>query len=188
MENNPEEITFITGNSSKAKHLKDYLHFPVNHLDLDLPEIQSLDLRAVVEDKAKRAYGVVKKPVLVEDVSLVFNALDKLPGPLVKWFFGTLGNKKLCDLLNQYEDRNAVAEVQFALCDKGKVVTFKGSMKGTIARSPRGGNGFGWDPIFIPSGSEKTWAEMSSAEKNVNSMRRIALIKAKQYFMKKYNG
>lgn len=187
MEENLEGITFITGNPDKAEHLKDYFHFPVNCLNLDLAEIQSLDLEKVVTDKAKRAYRVTGKPVFVEDVSLVFNALNKLPGPLIKWFFESLDNKGLCDLLNQYKDRSAFAEVQFALCDKGEVTIFKGSTHGRIANSPRGNNGFGWDPIFIPDGCERTWAEMSSEEKNINSMRKIALEKAKEYFIKKYN-
>lgn len=83
---NMQKLTFITGNAGKAKYLSDYFHFPVDHRKLDLHEIQSLDLKEVVEDKARRAYEIVKSPVLVEDVSLTFSALNSLPGPLIKWF------------------------------------------------------------------------------------------------------
>ena len=85
-----DKLTFITGNAGKAKYLSDYFHLPVEHIKLDLHEIQSLNLREVVEDKARRAYEIVKSPVLVEDVSLVFRGLKKLPGPLLTWFLDTL--------------------------------------------------------------------------------------------------
>ena len=66
------KLTFITGNAGKAKYLSDYFHLQVDHVKLNLPEIQSLSLKEVVEDKAKRAYEIVKSPVIVEDVSMIF--------------------------------------------------------------------------------------------------------------------
>ena len=120
------KLTFITGNAGKAKYLSDYFHLPVEHIRLDLHEIQSLNLKEVVEDKAKRAYEIVKSPVLVEDVSLVFRGLKELPGPLIKWFLETMGNDGLCKLLDAFEDRSAYAEVEFAICDGSGVHTFSG--------------------------------------------------------------
>ncbi|MCR4263749.1 MAG: non-canonical purine NTP pyrophosphatase [Candidatus Roizmanbacteria bacterium] len=172
-----QKLTFITGNAGKAKYLSDYFHLPVDHVKLDLHEIQSLDLKDVVEDKAKRAFDIVNSPVLVEDVSLTFTALKALPGPLIKWFLETLKNDGLCRLLDRFEDRSALAEVEFAICDDTGVHTFRGSMEGTIADSPRGEMGFGWDPVFIPKGYNKTWAEMTDDEKHATSMRKIALEK-----------
>lgn len=172
-----QKLMFITSNAGKAKYLSDYFHVPVDHLKLDLKEIQSLDLREVVEDKARRAYDIVKTPVLVEDVSLIFHALKALPGPLIKWFLETLGNKGLCKLLDKFDDRGASAKVEFAICDDTGVRTFSGSREGTIAETPRGEVGFGWDPIFIPKGYDKTWAEMDADEKHSTSMRKIALEK-----------
>jgi inosine/xanthosine triphosphate pyrophosphatase family protein len=74
-----QSITFITGNQKKADYLAQYLGIEVQHEKLDLDEIQSLDLREVVEHKVRQAYEMVKKPVLVEDTSLTFVALGKLP-------------------------------------------------------------------------------------------------------------
>lgn len=179
------EITFITGNAGKAKYLADYFHLPIDHLKLDLAEIQSLDLHAIVEDKAKRAYDLIKTPVLVEDVSLTFMALKKLPGPLIKWFLETLGNDGLCRLLDGAHDRNARAEVEFAICDANGVHTFNGSGEGVIADKPRGETNFGWDPIFIPKGYSKTWAEMTADEKHETSMRKIALEKVSAFLQEK---
>lgn len=170
-----QNLTFITGNAAKAKYLSDYFHMPVTHAKLDLPEIQSLDLKEVVEDKAHRAYEMVKSPVLVEDVSLVFLELKQLPGPLIKWFLETLGNEGLCKLVQH--NRAARAEVMFALCDEQGVHTFNGSIEGSISKVSRGEMGFGWDPVFIPNGYEKTWGEMTDDEKHATSMRKMALEK-----------
>lgn len=179
-----EEIFFITSNPGKAKYLRDFFDFSVKHLNLDISEIQSLDLNEIVSEKARKAYREVKKPVLVEDISLVFNALNKLPGPLIKWFLKSLGNKSLCELVGSYKDKNAIAEVQFALCVDNKIEIFKGSCKGIISSKPKGDNGFGWDPIFIPEGCDKTFAEMTPQEKHETSMRRIALVELKDYLSK----
>ncbi len=171
-----QELTFITGNSAKAKYLSEYFHLAVVHKKLDIPEIQSLDLREVVEAKAKSAYVMLGTPVLVEDVSVTFIALKRLPGPLIKWFLETLGNEGLCKLLDGYPDRDAVAEVMYGYCDGGEVQFFHGRVEGHISTNPRGETKFGWDPVFIPNGhTEQTWAEMSGDEKHATSMRKPAL-------------
>lgn len=176
-----DSLTFITGNAAKAEQLGRHLEYPVTHHKLDLPEIQSLDLREIIEHKAKEAYGQIKSPILVEDTSLVFTALGKLPGPLIKWFLKELDNEGLCKLLDNYSDRSAFAQVCFGLYDGEELKVFEGEMKGTIALSPKGEQGFGWDPIFIPEGQTKTWGEMSPEEQKRTSMRRIALKKLESF-------
>lgn len=177
-------LYFITGNPGKAKYLGDYFHIPVQHLKLDLKEIQSLNLEEVVKDKAERAFQIVQKPVLVEDVSLVFEAIQPLPGPLIKWFLGSLKNEGICKLL-EHQNRKATAEVAFAYADEGGVHIFSGKVQGEIADYPRGNAGFGWDPVFIPEGRIRTWAEMDDDEKHSTSMRRIALEKLKHFLEEK---
>lgn len=171
------KLTFITGNEMKAKQLSMHFQFPVEHTKLDLPEIQSLDLEEVVKDKAMRAYAIVGTPVLVEDVSFTLNALGSLPGPLIKWFLQSIKNDGICRLLDVYSDRTAIAEVCFGLCDGEQVYLFKGIRKGIVVDNPRGDVGFGFDPIFIPDGYTKTWAEMGEEEARESSMRRLALEK-----------
>ena len=178
-------ITFITGNQGKAEYLSDYFHINVARAKLDLREIQSLNLREIVENKARQAFDTLKKPVLVEDVSLIFKDMKDLPGPLIKWFLESLGNKGLCGLADSFSSREARAEVMFALCDKNGLNVFSGSVNGSIAKKPKGRAGFGWDPIFIPKGQKKTWAEMSGEEKHQTSMRKIALDKLSKFLRKK---
>ena len=177
------KLTFITGNEAKAKYLSNYFGIPVNHHKLDLPEIQSLDLEEVVIDKAKRAYEVLKTPVLVEDVSLVFHGLKRLPGPLIKWFLHSLGNEGLSSLVDKLDSRIATATVQFCYCDGKECKVFEGSMEGTISEKPKGEMGFGWDPIFIPKGHTRTWAEMTEDEKHETSIRKIALEKLEKFLL-----
>ena len=158
-----KQLTFITGNADKATWTQRYLKQPLSHHKLDLPEIQSLDAHEVVEYKVKEAYKILHQPVLVEDTSLVFNTLGKLPGTLIKWFISELGNEGLCKLINT-DDRTAVATVLFGYYDGNKVLFGEGNINGTITKSPRGTNGFGWDPIFIPDGQTKTHAELTPEE------------------------
>lgn len=177
-------LTFITGNENKLKQVLLYLDYPVIHKQLDLIEIQSLDPHEIVEAKVKEAFRIVQDTVLVEDVSLTCTALGKLPGPLIKWFLQELGTEGLCRLLNSYANREATASVLYALYDGKKVVYFEGEWNGTIAMRPLGTFSFGWNPIFIPDGYTKTWAEMSVEDQKKTSMRKIALQKLEKYLKK----
>jgi non-canonical purine NTP pyrophosphatase (RdgB/HAM1 family) len=173
-------VTFITGNQNKADHLAKYLGHPIEHVKLDLDEIQSLDLGEIVEHKVKQAYAQIKKPVLVEDVSLEFAALGRLPGPLIKWFVDELKPEQICALLGEETDRTAIGRCMFGYYDGERLEFFEGSVPGKIARKPAGNNGFGWNNICIPDGYDKTWAELDEEEfrKLYTQIRPFAKIKA----------
>ncbi len=179
-----ENITFITGNPGKAEQVAFYLHHPVNHHKLDLTEVQSLDLEEVVRAKAAEAYSILGSPVLVEDVSLTFPALGRLPGPLIKWFLQELENEGLCRLLDG-KDRAVVAEVLFGYHDGTTCHLFSGIINGTVADHPRGTMGFGWSPIFVADDHDKTLAEMPLDEQKDINMRSIALKKLQEFLEKK---
>ena len=180
-----KKITFITGNTAKAEQLSKHLKIDIDHKKLDLEEVQSLNLEKIVIQKAKDAYEIIKSPVLVEDVSLKYDALGNLPGPLIKWFLEELGNKGLCRLLNHYnKDRSAEAEVAFCLYDGEEPKIFNSVIKGRISAHPRGAGGFGWDPIFIEGGSKETWAEIAGENAGSSAMRKIALEKLAEYLNK----
>ena len=174
-----KSITFITGNLDKVTWTQRYIHIPVEHKKLDLIEIQSLDSREVVEHKVRQAYDILKKPVLVEDTSLVINAWGKLPGTFIKYFFEELGNEGICTMLTA-PDRSAVAKVVYGVYDGKKLHFFEGALEGTIPMHPQGKSGFGWNPIFIPKGYDKTYAQMTKEELDETNIRRIALEKMKK--------
>jgi non-canonical purine NTP pyrophosphatase (RdgB/HAM1 family) len=172
-----DSLTYVTSNPGKADLLSHALHFPVLHTTLDLIEIQSLDISTIIEYKAREAFQQVHSPVLVEDSSLQFVSWGKLPGPFIKWFLAELGPDGLCRLLDGTPDRSALASIHFGLYDGQALHTFAGAREGSIALTPRGSYGFGWDSIFIPRGYHKTWAEMTEEEAQATSIRTVALAK-----------
>lgn len=174
-----KQVTFITGNQAKADYLAKYLGCPVAHKKVDQDELQSLDLRKIVEHKVKQAYEALKTPVLVEDVALEFTALGRLPGPFIKFFLEEMSEDDICALLNG-KDRGAIARCTFGYYDGQQLEFFEGSLKGTIAETPRGEGGFGWDRLFIPEGYTVTRAEMSEADdrKTYLTIKPFAALKA----------
>jgi len=174
-------LLFATGNPHKVEQVAASLDRPVIQTTIDLPEIQAVDVRDVIEEKTRAAFGMVKQPVLVEDTSLAFHAWNGLPGALIKWFLDGVGNEGLCKMLSTYEDRRATAETCIGCFDGRAFIVFTGSVEGQITMHPRGERGFGWDPIFQPSGSEKTFAEMSAEEAAPFNMRKLAALQLKTY-------
>lgn len=183
------QIYFVTGNDGKFREAREILgdSFELERAKLDLLEIQGIDVCEVAEEKVKTAFAELKKPVLVEDTGLCFEAWHGLPGALIKWFLmpdKNIGNEKLVKMLDGFDNRKAEAITVFAYCDELGVRIFEGRISGKIADFSRGLNGFGWDQIFIPDGGEKTFGEMERDEKNKISMRRNALQKLKEYLTK----
>lgn len=156
-------ITFITGNQSKADYLKKYLKYPVEHVKLDLQEVQSLDVHEVTRHKVREAYKILGTPVFVEDVALEFVALGKLPGTFIKWFIEEMSFDDICALLDG-KNRAAIAQCVFGYHDGENEHYFEGSMRGYIATKPSGSGGYGWDSIFIPEGYTVTRAELSEED------------------------
>lgn len=160
-----KQVTFITGNQHKADYLEKLLGLPIQHQKVDLDEIQSTDLDEIVTHKVKQAYEILQKPVLVEDVSLEFHALEGLPGSFIKFFVEQTGLEATCRLLDPFKDRAATARCTFGYYDGTVLELLHGSLAGEIAIEPRGDGGYGWDQIFIPEGyGGRTRAELSEAE------------------------
>lgn len=173
------KIYFATSNKNKFNEFENILGFKLNQLNIDLDEIQAIDVEKVVEHKTRQAYKIIKKPVITEDTGLYFEEWGGLPGALAKFFDQTIGYKNLCQMLKS--NRRAKAQTVIGYFDGKSYRSFKGEVKGTIARRPKGKNNFGWDIIFIPNGCKKTYAELTSQEKNKISMRKKALNKFKRF-------
>jgi non-canonical purine NTP pyrophosphatase (RdgB/HAM1 family) len=186
-----KDFVFITGNQRKADYLAQYLGWPIEHRKVDLEEIQSLDLKTVVEDKARRAYALVQKPVLVEDVSLSFMALGRLPGPLIRWFLEEMSTQGLCRIMQPYDDKRAVAGIIYGLFDGHAMKLFEAHVEGTVSPEPRSieetgwKSNFGWNSVFIPDGSDKTYAQMSDDELKRFGHRHKAVLKLQAYLEQK---
>mgnify|MGYP003394370041 CR=1 FL=1 len=133
-----EKVTFITGNQSKADYLAKYLGHPVDHLK-------------------------IQKPVIVEDVSLEFAALNGLPGPFIKFFTEKVPFDTICAMLNG-KTRKATARCVFGYFDGSDLELFESSLEGEVPLTPAGDNGYGWDKIYIPQGYSVTRASLNEED------------------------
>jgi inosine triphosphate pyrophosphatase len=169
------KIFLVTGNANKLEEWRRHLptDIEIDSVDVDLTEIQSSNPEEIVADKAKRAYEATGKPVVVEDVSAGIEKLNGLPGPFVKFFIKGLGEDALFTLAGQ-ENEPAVVSCSIAYYDGSEMLTVTGKVEGTVVAS-RGGNGFGFDKTFVPTGHKHTYAEMSADEKDSVSHRSVAI-------------
>ncbi len=175
------DIYFITSNKGKLNEVRQLLGIEIKSRSVELDEIQGIRAETVAADKAKRAYAIVKKPVLVEDTALYINALNGFPGALIKFMEMTVGYDGTCRMLRGYKDKRATAESCIVFYDGKDLKSFSGRVHGTISDRTRGTDGFGFDCLFIPDSSKKTFAEMGTEEKNRISHRRKAVLKLKRY-------
>lgn len=166
-------LTFITGNDNKFNEVKSVIP-EIEQMDLDLPEIQSLDPQEIVEFKLREAAKAMPGNFIVEDTSLYIEGLHGLPGPFIRWFMKAMGREGLAKLAINSGNPYAEARTIIGYADdNGGTHYFEGRISGQIVM-PLGETSFGWDPIFLPDGHEATFAEMDLAEKNEISMRRQA--------------
>jgi XTP/dITP diphosphohydrolase len=178
----PTRPLFVSSNAGKGREVSAILGFAVERVALDLPETQALDVATVARDKAMAAFQATGQAVFVEDTGLYLDALSGLPGALVRWFLATIGPVGICDLIPANATRRATARTAVALCDGGPVEVFISETSGSIVDSPIGDGGFGWDAVFRPDGSSRTFAEMEQDERNRYSMRRLAVEQLRSRF------
>ncbi len=165
---------FATTNPGKAREVNAILGRRLKVVKIDFVEPQNLDIDVVARFKAEYAYKVMGEAVLVEDTSLEMNALNGLPGTFIKFFLDKFGTKGILDLVKDKKDRKAIASTEFAFFDGTNFTVSKAKVNGTVPLRERG-KGFGWDSIFVPNGSKKSYGEMSRREKSRCSMRSMAL-------------
>ncbi|OGE08998.1 hypothetical protein A3A60_02310 [Candidatus Curtissbacteria bacterium RIFCSPLOWO2_01_FULL_42_26] len=170
------DLTVVTSSVYKLSEINEILGTNHKVSKLDIPEIQSLDLDEVIENKAKSAYEKVKKPVLVEDVSFEIKILKGLPGTFIKFFLKTLGTEGTVALV---KGKNTTTKVTAAaaIYNGKNLKIFKGIVHGTLSPKDHGKFGFGFDKVFIPRGYKQTLAQMPPSLKNKISHRAKALKK-----------
>jgi XTP/dITP diphosphohydrolase len=161
-------LTFVTKNLNKVDNAQKLLTgWDIDHVEFDVPEIQSLDPREVIEYKLQYAFERVGKPCFVMDDSLFFDCLNGFPGPFIKWYYEkTVGPEKTCKIANLFQEYGARWISSAGYFDGKNTTFFQEEVVGTIPTEPRGTNGFSWDPIFIPEGESITFAEMTFEQKH----------------------
>ncbi len=145
-------------------------------------EIQSDSLCEIASESAAKTCREIQLPVIVEDAGLFVESLNGFPGPYAAYAYKTLGNEGIIRLLKSVKNRKAKFQSVIAYCDTSckPPECFDGEVKGKITAKQRKTDlreAFGFDPIFQPLKSDKTFAEMPIEEKNTYSHRAMALRK-----------
>jgi len=192
-----KEILIATKNSGKVREFnelfKAYGITVTSLVDIqqDVPDIQETGstFHENAGIKAEQIKKFLNKPVLADDSGLVIDALYGEPGIYSARYAGEPKSdkqnyEKVLDKMQDVHEQHRIAHFicVLALAIPGEDTLFKeGRCSGKIAHRPRGINGFGYDPIFIPDGYSKTMAELTEQEKNKISHRYHAIIQLKKW-------
>lgn len=144
----------------------------------EINELQTVDMEALVRDKAVRAFQKIGHPLFVEHTGLYLDMLGGFPGGLTQIFWDSLNKDRFSQLFGS-ETEKATARTYIGYVDGQRVHVFIGEIVGKIV-SPRVGHDFQWDCVFVPDGYDQAFNEMG-AQKNEISMRKLALDKLRIY-------
>lgn len=188
-----KKLVFATNNPHKLEEIRAILGSKLEILsladigcDADIPETaETLEGNALI--KAHYVYDNYKLDCFADDTGLEVDALHGLPGVhTARYAYPDRHDPeanmiKLLEALRENNDRNARFRTVIALIEKGKEHLFEGVVEGVIAREKSGTQGFGYDPVFIPEGNSKTFAELGEDIKNTISHRARAVQKLAEY-------
>jgi XTP/dITP diphosphohydrolase len=181
-------LAVVTSNPHKAREVAAYFEgeLEVEHVNLECPEFRHSDVGEIARGKARYAFDRLRRPLIVDDTAFSVKALGGFPGPYAAYVLDTIGFQGILRLLEGVEERGASFETAIAYADGEGLRIFKGGIDGVITRSPRGREGFGYDPIFEVGG--RTLAELSLEEKSRVSHRARALEAFGEWWRKERGG
>lgn len=175
-------VFFATNNFHKFDEARSVLTqrgMAVGMLRVKALEIQSDSLGEIAQASVVDAFNRCHLPLIVEDAGLFVEALKGFPGPYAAYVYKTIDNLGLLKLMEGLENREATFQSAIEYFDgQSEPICFMGEVIGKVTNEERRGEekaGFGFDPIFQPSGSQKTFAEMNLEEKNGFSHRAKAV-------------
>lgn len=175
------KLHFVTSNPNKLREAERILGMPLVSSNVDLLEIQDRDVAKIAEHKAREAYVKVGEPVFVWDGGVYMDCLNGFPGPFIKWFWEQVTLEKMCQVAGVFNNNKIATDIALAYFDGREVKLFTARIEGTMPSTPRGDKGWGWDAIFIPAGSTKTYGEMDEEEVFKFRTHRIALEQLRDY-------
>ena len=193
MTNNENTVYFITGNKYKFREVseifkKKKIKYDLEQRDIKTTEIQAQKLKDVALFKLNSVKNKIKGSFFVEDAGFFVDIpLEGFPGAYSSYVLKTIGNEGILKLINDFNRSVAHFSAIIALYFKpiDKILFFEGMVEGKVSKTIRGKGGFGFDPIFIPNITpDKTFAELSTEEKNKISHRGQALGKLLEFLVK----
>lgn len=197
-----DKLLIASNNLHKIKEISEILApLKIEILSLkDFPEFPDVDETGITLEensllKAKEIYEKFEISTLADDTGLFVDALNGEPGVYSARYSGENATyasncEKLLLNLKDVDGKNRTATFTSVLClyiNETENYSFKGNVEGRIIKQAKGINGFGYDPLFIPKGFAKTYAEMDDEKKNELSHRALALKKFKKFLLKRQN-
>jgi XTP/dITP diphosphohydrolase len=183
------ELSVVTENKAKgveALSILASLGVKARLVLMGKQEIQSESLEEIALHAARVAYATLRKPLLVDDSGLFIEALNGFPGPYSSYVYKKIGVRGILKLMSGEVNRRACFKTAVAVIIPPLEKVYTGETCGEITLEPRGEHGFGFDPIFIPENSKRTYAEMTLEEKNRISHRYKAYKKMVEDLKTKY--
>lgn len=183
-------LKFITGNKQKFKEVQELIRpIEIRQLNISLDEIQDIDPHKIIRHKLNEAFKHHKGPFIIEDDSVNLDCFGgRLPGPFIKFFWQEITIRGLYNIVKNLKDDRAEAFALIAYAkNPRRIKFFEGTLKGKIV-SPKGSHKFGYDEIFLPDASSKTFSEMKAKGDFTKSPRGIAVKKFKEYLLKQQNA
>jgi XTP/dITP diphosphohydrolase len=193
-----DKLIFATNNNNKTAEVRKVLgnRFDVISLleagiDIDIPEPHDT-LEANASEKSTTIHSLTGKNCFSEDTGLFVDALNGEPGVKSARYAGETKSAadnvdKLLAKMHEIDSNNARFRTIISLILNGEEHQFEGVCEGQIIKERRGSNGFGYDPVFVPNGSTKTFAEMDLEEKSRYSHRKKAMEKLINFLLPDLN-
>ncbi len=191
-----KEIIFFSNNKNKYLEISKLFRdtsikiLSLNNFNkINSPNENGVTFKENAKIKSNFGLKTYKKPCFADDSGICIEAMNNNPGINSKKFLEQNNSaldtfNLIFSLVNKTKKNKAFFQTSICLSLKAKKhVFFNGIVKGTITQSIIGSGGFGYDPIFVPLGYKKTFAEMTVEEKNLVSHRSIAIKKLKKYLL-----
>jgi XTP/dITP diphosphohydrolase len=180
-------VYFVTQNKGKfleAEQIAASFGIRLRHLNVAKQEIQADRLADIATFAAKTAAQLRGCAVVSEDAGFFVEALSGFPGPYSSYVFKRIGPGGILKLMRGVKRREAQFSAAVAYCEPNKrPLCFTGTVTGFVSKHQRGTQGFGFDPIFVPTrGDGRTFAEMGIDEKNTFSHRAKAFAKFSRWY------
>ena len=156
------DVLFATSNKHKvieANEVGKKFGVKFRQIRCSYPEIRDDHVSNVAREGAKFVYAKVRKPVIVEDSGLFIKVLKNFPGTYSRYVFDSIGFDGILNLTRNKKDRTAFFISAVGFYNGKAIKVFEGAVHGRITNKAKGSSGFGFDPIFKPNGSGKTFAE-----------------------------
>lgn len=183
-----KDLYFVSSNPNKFREIEPILRqygIVSQLIKMSIQEIQSESVHRIAEDKSTYAFKHLLRPVVIEDDGFYISSLNGFPGQYSSFVYKTLGNQGILKLMLNKVNRRAYFLSVIAYNDGHTLKMFSGKTQGMLSKVAAEG-GWGFDPIFLPKNTNKTYAELSRLNrKSFYSHRRKSIEKFSKWYITK---